>query len=181
MHQCDSTGVTQGRRGFGEESSLLHMPWDAQIKVKSRSNSISHSSFNYTPRCTFCSAVGRLGGTAFDVRVSVENCGQVSNSASTARQPINGARDPAGKSGCLPTLGRRPSPARTRALAGENKHIGYLAVLAAPRPGHPSVTLPFSCPGQAQREVIMRRTASIGSSRRPHGRHVGSTVAGWTS
>jgi len=109
-----------------------HMPSDAQIKMGSRANSMSHSSLNYTPCCTFCSAIGQLGATAFDIRVAVGNCGQVSNTASTARHPINGAREPAGQSGCLLTGGRRSSLARTRALEGENKHSGHLAVLVAP-------------------------------------------------
>jgi len=108
------------------------MPSDAQIKVESRANSRSHSSFNYTPCCTFCSAIGQLGATAFDIRVSVGNCGQVSNPASTARLRINGAMEPAGQAGCFPTGGRRSSVARTRALEGGKKHSGHLAVLATP-------------------------------------------------
>jgi len=48
------------------------------------------------------------------------------------------------------------------------------------RPRHPAAPSSFSCPGNARQDVMLGRTASNGSSRRPHCRHVGCTVADWT-
>ena len=144
------------------------MPSDAQIQMGSRSNSKSNSIFNCTQCRTLRSAIGLLGATAFEAPVSVGNGGQVSNPASTARHPRNGAWEPAGQSGCLPTGGRRTSPAGgpEGALRGEK----------APRPSRRSCR-PFGHDTPPRRRHSPDRGTHDETARRTGRRQLGDAMA----
>jgi len=80
---------------------------------------------------------------------------------------------------CSLAVGGHHWPVRGRSRE-ETSIAAIWPCLSPLRPRHPAAPSPFSCPGNARQDVMLGRTASKGSSRRPHCRHVGCTVADWT-
>jgi len=77
---------------------------------------------------------------------------------------------------CPQTVGGHHRP--VRGCSWEKTSIAPIWPCLPPlRSGHPAAQSPFSFPGNARQDVMLGWNSS---SRRPHCRHVGCTVAGWT-